>query len=48
MISISPASVDRSDAVSVEVEGFADCRLHVEYRLLDDEWHRANASLVIP
>jgi hypothetical protein len=40
-ISISPASVDRSDAVSVEVEGFAGCRLDVEYRLPDDELARS-------
>jgi hypothetical protein len=40
-ISISPASVDRSDEVSVEVEGFAGCRVDVEYRLPDDELARS-------
>jgi len=40
-ISISPASVDRSDAVSVTVEGFAGCGLDVEYRLPDDELARS-------
>ncbi len=40
-ISISPASVDRSDTVSVTVEGFAGCGLDAEYRLPDDELARS-------
>lgn len=40
-ITISPGIVDRGDAVSVEVEGIADCRLDVEYRLPDDELARS-------
>jgi hypothetical protein len=39
-ILISPV-VDRSDAVSVAVEGFAGCGLDVEYRLPDDELARS-------
>lgn len=40
-IGVSPASVNRSDALSVEVEGFPGCRLDVEYRLPGDELARS-------
>jgi hypothetical protein len=40
-MTIFPASVNRSDAVSIEVEGSPACRLDVEYRLPGDELARS-------